>query len=135
VDLQRRASLKWDAARPEQIQHPDTMNLPADHIAAGLVIVFEHWGEPAGFAVVVPREDGRADLDGPFVEPDLWRGGIGRKLVEEAAQFAMALDAGELVAAANARSEAFYAKCGFVPTGKVDTTHGPLSVMSRSLEY
>ena len=67
------------------------MTLPADHIAAGLVIVFEHWGEAAGFVVVVPREDGKADLDGPFVEPDLWRSGIGRKLVDEAVQFAMAL--------------------------------------------
>jgi GNAT superfamily N-acetyltransferase len=95
--------------------------------------VFEHWGESAGFAVVVPRDDGRADIDGPFIEPDLWRTGIGRKLVEEAAHFARALEAGELVAAANPRSEPFYAKCGFKATGKVDTTHGPVSVMSRSL--
>lgn len=134
-EIQRRASLKWDAAQPEQIQHPQTLTLPADHIAAGLVIVFEHWGEPAGFAVVVPRDDGRADIDGPFVEPDLWRTGIGRKLVEEAAHFARALEAGELVAAANARSEPFYAKCGFKATGTVDTTHGPVSVMSRNLVF
>lgn len=133
--MQRRASLKWDAAQPEQLQHPRTLTLPADHIAAGLVIVFEHWGEAAGFAVVVPRDDGTADIDGPYVEPDLWRGGIGRKLVEEAAQFAIALDAAELVASANPRSEAFYAKCGFRPTGKYDTTHGPVSVMSRVLIF
>lgn len=133
--MQRRASLKWDAARPEQVQHPQTLNLPADHIAAGLVIVFEHWGEPAGFTVVVPREDGRADIDGPFVDPDLWRGGIGRRLVEEAAQFAMALEAGELVAAASPRAEPFYAKCGFVATGTVDTTHGPVALMSRNLVF
>jgi len=109
--------------------------LPADHIAAGLVIVFEHWGEPAGFAVVVPRDDGKADIDGPYVEPDLWRGGIGRQLVEEAAQFARAIEAGELIASANPRSEPFYAKCGFIPTGKYDTTHGPVSVMSRVLVF
>lgn len=132
--MQRRASLKWDAARPEQIQHPQTLTLPADHIAAGLVIVFEHWGEPAGFAVVVPRDDGRADIDGPFIEPDLWRGGIGRKLVEEAVQFAMALEASELVAAAaSPRAEQFYAKCGFKATGTVDTTHGPVAVMALRL--
>lgn len=109
--------------------------MPADHIAAGLVIVFEHWGEPAGFAVVVPRDDGKADIDGPYVEPDLWRGGIGRQLVEEAAQFARAIEAGELVAAASPRAQPFYAKCGFVPTGTVDTTHGPISVMSRVLIF
>ncbi len=57
------------------------------------MIVVEHWGAPAGFAVVVPRDDGNADLDGPFVEPDLWRGGFGRKLVEEAAHFATILEA------------------------------------------
>jgi len=111
------------------------MTLPADHIAAGLVIVFEHWGEAAGFVVVVPREDGKADLDGPFVEPDLWRGGIGRKLVDEAVQFAMALEAPELLASASPRSEPFYAKCGFISTGKHDTTHGPVAVMSRTLVY
>ena len=39
-------------------------------------------GAPAGFVAIVPRDDGNADLDGPFVEPDLWGGGIGRKLVD-----------------------------------------------------
>lgn len=131
--MQRRASVQWDASRPESLQHPEALELPADHIAAGLVIVFEHWGAPAGFAVVVPRDDGAADIDGPFVEPDLWRGGIGRKLVEEAAMFARALDARELVASANARSAPFYARCGFKPTGQLDTPHGPISVMSRLL--
>jgi GNAT superfamily N-acetyltransferase len=125
--------VQWDVARPESLQHPRSLELPADHIAAGLVIVFEHWGAPAGFAVVVPRDDGAADIDGPFVEPELWRGGIGRKLVEEAAQFAQALEARELFASANSRSEPFYAKCGFKPAGRVETPHGPISVMSRSL--
>jgi N-acetylglutamate synthase-like GNAT family acetyltransferase len=97
------------------------------------VIVFEHWGALAGFAVVVPRDDGAADLDGPFVEPDLWRGGIGRKLVEEAAQFARVLEARELFASANSRSAPFYAKCGFKPAGQLESSHGPISVMSRSL--
>jgi GNAT superfamily N-acetyltransferase len=134
-ELQRRASLKWDEARPEQVQSPRALELPAEQIAAGLVIVYEHWGAPAGFAVVVPRDDGNAEIDGPFVEPDLWRGGIGRKLVEEAAQFAIAIDAGLLLATANARSAPFYAKCGFVPAGVANTRYGPASVMSRSLVF
>lgn len=95
--------------------------------------MFEHWGALAGFAVVVPRDDGAADLDGPFVEPDLWRGGIGRKLVEEAAQFARVLEARELFASANSRSAPFYAKCGFKPAGQLESSHGPISVMSRPL--
>lgn len=117
------------------MQHPEALDLSDDHIAAGLVIVFEHWGAPAGFAVVVPRDDGNADLDGPFVEPDLWRGGIGRKLVEEAAQFAIAIEAGMLIAVASPRAQPFYAKCGFKPSSVQATTHGPVSVMSRSLVF
>lgn len=117
------------------MQHPEALELPADHIAAGLVIVFEHWGAAAGFVVVVPREDGNADLDGPFVEPDLWRGGIGRKLVEEAAQFAIAIDAGLLVATASPRAEPFYAKCGFKSAVRHSTPHGPVTVMQRSLVF
>jgi GNAT superfamily N-acetyltransferase len=109
--------------------------LPAEQIAAGLVIVVEHWGAPAGFAVVVPRDDGNADLDGPFVEPDLWRGGFGRKLVEEAAQFATILEAGVLVATATPRSVPFYAKCGFTPAGTTNSSQGPLAIMSRSLVF
>lgn len=120
---------------PEQVQRPRTLELTADHISAGLVIVFEHWGAPAGFVVVTPRDDGSADLDGPFVEPDLWRSGIGRKLVEEAAQFATVLEAGVLVAIASPRAVPFYAKCGFSPDGVQTTPHGPVSVMSRSLLF
>jgi GNAT superfamily N-acetyltransferase len=117
------------------MQHPEALELSDDHIAAGLVIVFEHWGAPAGFVVVVPREDGNADLDGPFVEPDLWRGGIGRKLVEEAAQFATVIEAGVLLAVASPRAAPFYSKCGFSPAGVQRTAHGPVSVMSRSLVF
>ena len=111
------------------------MELPAEHIAAGLVIVMEHWGAPAGFAVVVPRDDGNADLDGPFVEPDLWRGGFGRKLVEEAAVFARILEAGMLLASASPRAVPFYTKCGFKPSGTASTPSGPVAVMARSLVF
>jgi GNAT superfamily N-acetyltransferase len=97
--------------------------------------VVEHWGAPAGFAVVVPRDDGNADLDGPFVEPELWRGGFGRKLVEEAAQFATVLEAALLVTAASPRAVPFYAKCGFTPAGTANTSQGPVAIMSRSLIF
>ncbi len=127
--------MKWDAAWPEQAARPPSVELTDDHINAGLVIVFEHWGAPAGYAVVTPHEDGSADLDGPFVEPDLWRSGIGRKLVEEAAQFATALEAGVLVALAGPRAVQFYAKCGFSQDDTQSTPHGPVSVMSRSLVF
>ena len=48
-------------------------------IANGQVIVAEIDGEIAGFAAVVGGE-----LDGLFVEPDLWGRGIGAALVDAA---------------------------------------------------
>ena len=80
--LQRRASLNNPGDRDALLAHPDAIVLPAEQIARGDVIVAELDGVIAGFAAVLEREDGQAELDGLFVEPDRWRGGIGRLLVE-----------------------------------------------------
>jgi GNAT superfamily N-acetyltransferase len=133
--LQRRASLQWEEYREDLLANPDAIELPPEQIAAGLVIVAEHWGEAAGFAVVLPREDGNAELDGLFVEPDLWGSGIGRRLIEEAAQFATALDAVTLTVTANPRTVKFYSKCGFQECGETETRFGPAPVMARSLVF
>src|SRR5262245_52997366 len=78
-ELQRRASLELPEYRDQLLDHPDAIHLPPAQIANGQVIVAEFDGEIAGFAAVVGGE-----LDGLFVEPDLWGLGIGRALVEAA---------------------------------------------------
>ena len=70
--LQWRASLMNDADRPNLEAHPDAIDLPVSQIASGQVWVAEMDGKVAGFAAVVDGE-----LDGLFVEPELWRRGIG----------------------------------------------------------
>jgi GNAT superfamily N-acetyltransferase len=52
--------------------------------------VAEMLSEIVGFAVVLPRDDGHTELDGLFVEPKLWRRGVGRGLIEEVRAFASA---------------------------------------------
>src|SRR6478736_2246461 len=79
-ELQRRASLELPEYRDQLLAHPDAVHLPPAQIANGQVIVAEFAGEIAGFAAVVGGE-----LDGLFVEPDLWGGGIGQALVAAAA--------------------------------------------------
>src|SRR3954471_24166298 len=78
-ELQRRASLELPEYRDQLIANPDAIYLPEGQIANGQVIVAEIDGEIVGFAAVVGGE-----LDGLFVEPDLWGQGIGRTLVEAA---------------------------------------------------
>jgi GNAT superfamily N-acetyltransferase len=77
-ELQRRASLELPEYRDQLIADPDAIYLPEGQIANGQVIVAELDGEVAGFAAIVGGE-----LDGLFVEPDLWGRGVGRALAVE----------------------------------------------------
>jgi N-acetylglutamate synthase and related acetyltransferases len=86
--LQWRASLGNPGDREAILANPDAIELPIDQIAAGCVFVAEREGDVAGFAAVVPRPDGGAELDALFVEPHLWKHGIGRRLVDHIAEVA-----------------------------------------------
>jgi GNAT superfamily N-acetyltransferase len=118
-ELQRRASLELPEYRDQLIANPDAIHLPPAQIANGQVIVAELDGEIAGFAAVVGGE-----LDGLFVEPDLWGGGIGRALVDAATHEARKRGLA-LKVIANPRARRFYEHCGFAVEGEVETRFGP----------
>jgi GNAT superfamily N-acetyltransferase len=118
-ELQRRASLELPEYQDELILHPDAIYLPEGQIANGQVIVAELGGQIAGFAAVVGGE-----LDGLFVEPDLWGRGIGRALVDAATNAARRRGLTVRVIA-NPRARRFYENCGFSVEGEVQTRFGP----------
>jgi GNAT superfamily N-acetyltransferase len=60
--------------------------------------------------VVLPRPDGDAELDGLFVEPGLWKRGIGRLLVRHAERQAMGEGATSLCVVANPHSSIWSAR-------------------------
>jgi GNAT superfamily N-acetyltransferase len=124
-ELQRRASLANERDRPHLEAHPDAIDLPAAQIANGQVLVAERSGEILGFAAVVDGE-----LDGLFVEPELWGQGIGRALVDEATRVARQQGLA-LTVIANPAALGFYEKCGFSIEGEVQTRFGPGLRMSR----
>jgi GNAT superfamily N-acetyltransferase len=124
-DLQRRASLELPEYRDQLLANPDTLHLPPAQLANGQVIVAELAGEIAGFAAVVGGE-----LDGLFVEPDLWGGGIGRALVDAAVHQARRRGL-SLTVIANPRAQGFYESCGFSVEGEEQTRFGPAFRMSR----
>jgi GNAT superfamily N-acetyltransferase len=131
--LQRRASLNNPGDRDALLANPDAIALPIEQIAAGCVFVAQYDGDVAGFAAVVPRADGGAELDALFVEPDLWKRGIGRRLVEHIAEVARARAATFLHVIGNPHAEGFYISCGFRVTGTVETRFGVGLAMRRSL--
>lgn len=124
-DLQRRASLELPEYREQLLANPDAIYLPEGQIANGQVIVAEVAGEIAGFAAVVGGE-----LDGLFVEPDLWGQGIGRLLADAATHEARRKGLSLRVIAAP-RARRFYESCGFAVEGEERTRFGPALRMSR----
>jgi GNAT superfamily N-acetyltransferase len=124
-DLQRRASLELPEYRDELTANPDAIYLPDAQIANGQVIVAELDGQIAGFAAVVGGE-----LDGLFVEPDLWGHGIGRTLVDAATNEARKRGLA-LKVIANPRARRFYESCGFAVEGEQQTRFGPALRMTK----
>jgi GNAT superfamily N-acetyltransferase len=131
--LQRRASLNNPGDRDALLANPDAIELPLEQIVAGCVFVAERDGVVAGFSAVVPRPDGGAELDALFVEPHLWRRGIGRQLVDHIAEVARVREASFLHVIGNPHAEGFYVSCGFRATGTVDTRFGAGLAMRRPL--
>ena len=124
-DLQRRASLALPDYREQLTAHPDAIGLPSEQIELGQVIVAELDGRMAGFAAVVENE-----LDGLFVEPDLWRQGIGSALIEAATHQARR-DGLALRVIASPTAREFYESCGFSVEGEAATRFGPALRMLR----
>jgi GNAT superfamily N-acetyltransferase len=131
--LQRRASLGNPGDRDSLLANPDAIALPVEQIAMGCVFVAERDGDVVGFAAVVPRLDGEAELDALFVEPLLWKHGIGRQLVEHVAGVARVRAARFLHVIGNPHAEGFYVSCGFRVTGAVETRFGLGLAMRRQL--
>ena len=124
-ELQRRASLELEEFKKQLLANPDSLHLPPAQIANGQVIVAELDGEVAGFAALIGGE-----LDGLFVEPELWRRGIGRALIDAAAHEARRKGL-TLTVIANPSARLFYESCGLTIEGETLTRFGPALKMSR----
>ena len=133
VALQWRASLANERDRDILLAHPDAIDLPIEQISFRRVYVAELDGTVAGFAVVLPRDDGDAELDGLFVEPDRWQAGVGAAMVEHGCQIAAEFGAQYLHVIGNPHAKGFYEKCGFNLVGDFETRFGPGILMRRAI--
>jgi GNAT superfamily N-acetyltransferase len=133
IELQRRASLANEGDRALVLANPDIVDIPLVQFEEGCVLVAERDGVTLGLAVVLPRDDGAAELDGLFVEPSAWRQGIGRRLVEAACAHARKRGAPALHVIANPHAGTFYDTCGFEPLGELKLQFGTGLAMRKSL--
>ena len=128
-DVQRRASLGPGPYQDQLLANPDAIALPVEQIERGQITVAEIDGRIAGFAAVV-ENDGKAELDGLFVDPPLSRQGVGSALVAEAVHDARRRGLA-LTVTASPEARVFYEKCGFTVEGDAETRFGPALLMSR----
>src|SRR5580704_13983847 len=107
-ELQRRASLVYDAYRDALLANPSAISLPLPQLQEKRVRVAEQRGRITGFSVVLPRDQEICDLDGLFVAPDRWKQGIGRALMRDAFARACAQGMRQMEVLANPYAEGFY---------------------------
>lgn len=131
--LQWRASLNNQGDREALLANPDAIELPISQIEAGDVFVADMEKQPMGFAAILPREDGNAELDALFVEPDAWGQGIGRALIDHCCSIAKESGAEYLCVVGNPHAEGFYHACDFELAGTVETRFGTGLLMKRAL--
>jgi GNAT superfamily N-acetyltransferase len=131
--LQLRASLANEGDRDHLLRNPDIISIPDAQIASACVFVAEQNGMMLGFAALQPSEDGSIELDGMFVEPEVQRHGIGRKLVEHCFAVARQRGASRLKLIANPHALAFYRSCKFREHGTTQTQFGPAILMDAEL--
>jgi GNAT superfamily N-acetyltransferase len=131
--LQWRASLANPGDRDSLLANPDAIVVPTEQIADGHVLVAESDDVVVGFAAVLPRPDGNAELDALFVEPTLWKRGVGRLLVDRCADVARRRSSHILHVVGNPHAEGFYVSCGFQTTGAVETRFGSGLSMQRAI--
>jgi N-acetylglutamate synthase-like GNAT family acetyltransferase len=129
--LKLRASLAWGDHIEQLLALPEAQTAPAEHLPS--MFVAEVGGRLAGFATVLLRDDGDAELEDLFVEPDLWRHGIATGLVAEAERRAGALGARRLHVVGSARAQAFYEARGFELVGQAQTLFAPAPVLRKML--
>lgn len=132
-DLQLRSSLVWEDTREDLLANPEVVELPAEQIEGGYVFVAERDGAVVGFGVLLPIAGEEPDLDGLFVEPGDFGGGVGRALVAEAARRARAMGAAGMKVIANLNARGFYEACGFVAVREVPTRFAPALLMRRAV--
>ncbi len=131
--LQWRASLNNPGDREALLGNPDAIEIPLGQLEGGLVFVAESAGAIVGFAAIVTRRDGDAELDALFVEPDLWRRGYGRALVQHCADVARRRGSASLHVLGNPHARAFYGACGFEVLGSEPTRFGVGLRMRKTL--
>lgn len=131
--LQRRSSLVHEDTRNILLGRPELFGVSPHALVRGDVRVVVSGGRIVAFATLIPGDGGAAELEDLFVDPDRFRQGLGRSLVEDALLRARTLGIARIEVSANPNALAFYEAVGFVAAGMVRMQFGEAWRMSLDI--
>jgi GNAT superfamily N-acetyltransferase len=132
--LQRRASLANPGDRDAILANPDAIAIPMSQLESGQVYVAERSKAIVGFAAILRRADGDTELDALFVEPAMWRQGIGKRLIKRCEETARSLGSSGLRVVGNPHAQRFYIAGGFKAIVVSATRFGECVLYRRALD-
>lgn len=123
-ELRQRASWANEEDREALLALPVAPTVRAEDITDERVFVADRHEKILGFAIVEPSENGDCEMTALFVDPDAWRGGIGKLLVTRCCLYTKSQGGAHLQVVGNPHADGFYEACGFESLGTVETPLG-----------
>ncbi len=117
--IKRRCTIEIGDHIEELLAIPGALDLEPDHLQH--VLVAEDATGIVGFVTLLPPEDGVAEIEDLFVDPDFWRRGVATSLMGAAEERALAQGAYALHVVSGESARPFYESCGFEYLGMTNT--------------
>ncbi|WP_175175206.1 GNAT family N-acetyltransferase [Achromobacter pestifer] len=117
--LKLRSALAWGDHVDELLALPEARQFSAAHLPYAMVAELD--GTLVGFITVVPGTGTEAELEDLFVAPELWRTGVGTRLLNEAEHRAIEHGIRSLHVVVGDRARSFYEASGFLFIAAVET--------------
>lgn len=132
IEVMRRASLAVETGEVLRrlIEESEHIDIDDRLIAFGQVVLAESAGVPVAFASYLV-EDGQAELDGMFVDPEHWRRGLGRSIFAALKQELANRGVHSLRVVAGPAALDFYRAVGLAIVGEQTTPLGPTVPVMR----
>jgi len=129
--LKLRSTLAWGDHVDELLALAEAGQFSAARLPYAMVAELD--GVLVGFITVVPETGTEAELEDLFVAPELWRMGVGTRLLNEAEHRAAQLGIRSLHVVVGDRARSFYEASGFLFAATVDTEFSHAVRMRKTL--
>jgi ribosomal protein S18 acetylase RimI-like enzyme len=125
LSLRSKALWGYDKKFIEQCREELTITTEEVVASENTILVGSEGGEIVGFVCIKEEDNGKASLEGLFIDPDHVRNGYGKKLFQEAVKIAKERNYKTLEIHSDPNAVSFYEKMGAKNVGEVPSDSIP----------